>query len=93
MRPKPSAARSYCENLVKIIRRATRKNSSAEDKIPIILDGLRGKSSIAVLFRRESIPESLNHSLSSEFLEAEKQGTSRRSLPSKCSNCGCSRTA
>jgi transposase len=44
---------------VRNIRRATRKRHSAEEKIRIVLDGLRGESSIAELCRREGIAESL----------------------------------
>jgi transposase len=58
---------------VKDIRRATRKQYSAEEKIRIVLDGLRGKSSIAELCRREGIAESLYYSWSKEFLEAGKR--------------------
>jgi len=73
MRPKPSTPESPSEKLVKDIRRATRKHYSAEDKIRIVLDGLRGESSIAELCRREGIAESLYYSWSKEFLEAGKR--------------------
>jgi Transposase len=55
---------------VRDIRRATRKQYSAEEKIRIVLDGLRGEHSIAELCRREGIAESLYYSWSKEFLEA-----------------------
>jgi transposase len=58
---------------VKSIRRATRKQYSAEEKIRIVLDGLRGESSIAELCRREGIAEGLYYSWSKEFLEAGKR--------------------
>ncbi len=61
------------EQVVKNIRRATRKHYSAEDKIRIVLDGLRGEYSIAELCRREGIAESLYYSWSKEFLEAGKR--------------------
>ena len=61
------------EQVVKDIRRATRKHYSAEEKIRIVLDGLRGESSIAELCRREGIVESLYYSWSKEFLEAGKR--------------------
>jgi hypothetical protein len=67
--PTPVAA----EKLVRDIRRATRKQYSAEEKIRIVLDGLRGESSIAELCRRENIAESLYYSWSKEFLEAGKR--------------------
>jgi len=58
---------------VRDIRRATRKHRSAEEKIRIVLEGLRGESSIAELCRREGIAESLYYSWSKEFLEAGKK--------------------
>jgi transposase len=58
---------------VKNIRRATRKQYSSEEKIRIVLDGLRGESSIAELCRREGIAEGLYYSWSKEFLEAGKR--------------------
>src|SRR5436190_8733663 len=61
------------EQIVKDIRRATRKHYSAEDKIRIVLDGVRGESSVAELCRREGIAESLYYSWSKEFLEAGKR--------------------
>src|SRR5262245_2265100 len=66
--PKPSS-----ERLVRDSRRATRKQYSAEEKIRIVLDGLRGEHSIAELCRREGIAESLYYSWSKEFLEAGKR--------------------
>ncbi len=65
---KPSA-----EKVVRDIRRATRKHHSAEDKIRIVLEGLRGEESIAALCRREAIAESLYYAWSKEFLEAGKR--------------------
>jgi transposase len=47
------------EQVVKDFRRATRRQYSAEEKIRIVLDGLRGEHSIAELCRREGIAESL----------------------------------
>ena len=55
------------------IRRKTRKQYSAEEKIRIVLSGLRGEDSIAELCRREGIAESLYYSWSKEFLEAGKK--------------------
>ena len=68
LNPKPTS-----ERLVKDIRRAMRKHYSAEDKIRIVSDGLRGEQSIAELCRREAIAESLYYSWSKEFLEAGKR--------------------
>ena len=58
---------------IKDIRRATRKQYSAEEKIRIVLDGLRGEESIAELCRREGIVQSIYYKLSKEFLEAGKR--------------------
>ena len=67
-----SETRATPEQIVKDIRRATRKHHSAEEKIRIVLEGLRGEYSIAELCRREGIAESLYYSWSKEFLEAGK---------------------
>ncbi len=55
----PPTARLPAEKLVRDIRRAIRKHHSAEDKIRIVLEGLRGEDSIASLCRRGAIAESL----------------------------------
>ena len=68
-----SPAKSPAEKVVRDIRRATRKHHSAEDKIRIVLEGLRGEDSIAALCRREGIAESLYYAWSKEFLEAGKR--------------------
>ncbi|WP_282121141.1 IS3 family transposase [Ruegeria atlantica] len=73
MRKKPGTKQSYGEKVVKDIRRATRKQYSAEEKIRIVLDGLKGEDSIAELCRREGIAQSLYYSWSKEFLEAGKK--------------------
>ena len=72
MRQKSGTRESSSERLVKNIRRVTRKQYSSEEKIRIVLDGLRGEFSIAELCRREGIAESLYYSWSKEFLEAGK---------------------
>ena len=64
MRQKSVQPESPSERLVKNIRRATRKRHSSEEKIRIVLDGLRGESSIAELCRREGIAESLYYAWS-----------------------------
>lgn len=61
------------EQHVRNIKRATRKKYSAEEKIRIVLAGLRGEYSISELCRREGIAESLYYSWSKEFLEAGKR--------------------
>ena len=73
MRQKPGPKQSHGEKVVKDIRRATRKQYSAEEKIRIVLDGLKGEDSIAELCRREGIAQSLYYSWSKEFLEAGKK--------------------
>ncbi|KQU75124.1 transposase [Aminobacter sp. DSM 101952] len=73
MRQKSGPQKPAAEQVIKDIRRATRKHHSAEDKIRIVLDGLRGEDSIAAICRREGIAESLYYSWSKEFLEAGKK--------------------
>src|SRR6516164_9197120 len=73
MRQKSSTTSGTSETLVRNIRRATRKHHAAEEKIRIVLDGLRGETSIAELCRREGIAESMYYSWSKEFLEAGKR--------------------
>ena len=73
MRQKSMSAKSPAEKAVRDIRRKTRKQYSSEEKIRIILDGLRGEESVAALCRREGIAESLYYSWSKEFLEAGKK--------------------
>ena len=58
---------------MKDIRRATRRHFSVEDKIRIVLDGLRGDDSIAELCRKEGIAQSLYYVWSKEFIEAGKR--------------------
>jgi transposase len=59
--------------VVRDIRRRTRKHHTAEEKIRVVLEGLRGEESIAALCRREGIAESLYYAWSKEFLEAGKR--------------------
>ncbi len=73
IRQKPGARKSLGEKVFRDIRRATRKQYSAEEKIQIALDGLKGEASIAELCRREGIAQSLYYSWSTEFLEAGKK--------------------
>jgi|TARA_B100002003_G_C13836291_1_gene410730 transposase len=68
MRKKGSA-----EKTVRDIRRATRKYYSAEEKIRIVLEGLRGEDSIAELCRREGLNSNVYYRWSKEFLEAGKK--------------------
>jgi transposase len=68
-----SGTRSAAERVVKDIRRRTRRQHSSEEKIRIVLEGLRGEDSISELCRREGIAQSLYYSWSKEFLEAGKK--------------------
>ena len=73
MRQKCVPTKEPAEQVIKGIRRATRRHFSAEDKICIVLEGLRGEASIAELCRREGIVENLYYRWSKEFLEAGKK--------------------
>ncbi len=73
MRQESRPRKASSEKVVKDIRRATRKRHSSEEKIRIVLGGLRGEDSIAELCRREGIAQSLYYSWSKEFLEAGKK--------------------
>jgi len=73
MRQKAGTQKASAEQVAKDIRRATRKQYGAEEKIRIVLEGLRGEESIAALCRREGIAESLYYNWSKEFLEAGKK--------------------
>jgi transposase len=64
--------KASAESTVRTIRRQTRKKHSAEDKIRIVIEGLRGESTIAELCRKEGISQSVYYSWSKEFLEAGK---------------------
>jgi transposase len=73
MMKKPVTTKVPAEQVVNDIRRATRKLHSSEEKIRIVLSGLRGEDSIAELCRKEGIAQSLYYSWSKEFLEAGKK--------------------
>ena len=73
------------EKLVKDIRRKTRRRFTAEEKIRIVLEGLRGEESVTALCRREGISANLYYRWSKEFLEAGKkqlQGDTKREATS-----------
>ena len=61
------------EKVVREIKRRTRRKFSAEEKIRIVLEGLRGEESIAEICRREGISPNLYYNWSKEFLEAGKR--------------------
>ena len=61
------------EQIIRDIKRKTRKQYSAEEKIRIVLDGLRGEDSFAQLCRREGIAQSLYYKWSKDFMQAGKK--------------------
>jgi transposase len=73
MRQKSMSKKDPAEKAIRDIRRKTRRKHSTEEKIRIVVGGLRGEESIAALCRREGIAESLYYSWSKEFLEAGKK--------------------
>src|SRR3954449_3801504 len=73
MKQTSGPAKAPAESVVKDIRRATRRHFSAEEKIRIVLEGLRGEDSIAELCRREGITSSMYYGWSKEVLEAGKK--------------------
>ena len=73
MRMKSGTSKPSAEKVMKDIRRQTRRLHSAEEKIRIVLEGLRGEDSIAELCGREGIAQSLYYSWSKDFLEASKK--------------------
>lgn len=73
MRRKNERAKDEADRVVKDIRRQTRRKYSSEDKIRIVLAGLRGEDSVAELCRQEGIAQSQYYSWSKEFLEAGKK--------------------
>src|SRR5215813_10458148 len=84
MGQKSGPVKKPAEQVVREIRRATRRQFSAEEKIRIVLSGLRGEDSIVELCRREGIVQNLYYRWSKEFLEAGKKrlaGTLRGRQP------------
>ncbi len=73
MRGKAKGPKASADKVVRDIRRATRRRYNAEEKIRIVLEGLRGEDSIAELCRREGINQNLYYRWSKEFLEAGKK--------------------
>jgi len=73
MRPKSSKPKASAERVVKDIRRRTRRHFSAEDKIRIVLEGLRGDVRVAELCRKEGIAQSLYYAWPKELMEAGKR--------------------
>ena len=73
MRQASGSGRKTSEKTVKDIQRATRKQYSSEEKIRIVLDGLRGEDSIAELCRREGLSQGVYYKWSKDFMEAGKR--------------------
>ena len=73
MRSKVERHSEEAEKAVREIRRATRRQYSAEEKVRIVIAGLRGEDSIAELCRKEGINQNLYYRWSKDFLEAGKK--------------------
>src|SRR5215471_8945709 len=73
MRSKIEADSEAAEKAVRDIRRATRRHFAAEDKVRIVIAGLRGEESVAEPCRKEGINQNLYYRWSKEFLEAGKK--------------------
>jgi transposase-like protein len=85
IRGTPRATEGSAEATIRDIKRKTRRQHSAEEKIRIVIEGLRGEQTIAELCRREGIAESLYYNWSKEFMEAGKArlaGNTRRQATS-----------
>jgi transposase len=65
------------KNVVKQIRKATRRKFSADEKIRIVLEGLRGETAISEICRREGIASSVYYKWSKAFLDSGKNGLTR----------------
>jgi transposase len=68
------------KDVIKQIKKATRRKFSADDKIRIVLEGLRGEQSISEICRREGIAASVYYKWSKSFLQAGKNGLTRDTL-------------
>ena len=73
MKQTSGPAKKPAEAVIKDIRRATRRQFSSEEKIRVVLEGLRGEDSIAELCRREGISQGLYYKWSKDFMEAGKK--------------------
>ncbi len=85
------AQKKSSERLVRDIKRNTRRKFSSEEKIRIVIDGLRGETSIAELCRREGIAQNLYYRWSKDFLESGKRrldgDTKREANTSEVQSC------
>jgi len=74
------------KDVITQIKKATRRRFSADEKIRIVLEGLRGEASISEICRREGIASSVYYKWSKEFLEAGRNGLTRDTLRSATSD-------
>ena len=96
MRQKSAQLNASVEKAVRDIRRKTRRRHSTEEKIRIVLEGLRGEESIASLCRRGGIADSLYYSWPKEVLDAGKRrlvGDTAREATSQQVRCSAPRRA
>jgi transposase-like protein len=80
MKQTSGPAKKPAEAVIKDIRRATRRQFSSEEKIRVVLEGLRGEDSIAELCRREGIAASIYDGWSKELLEAARSACRKTRL-------------
>ena len=78
MRSKIDTQSEEAEKAVRDIRRATRRHFSAEDKVRIVIAGLRGEDSVAELCRKEGINQNLYYRWSKDFLGGGQEAAGRR---------------
>jgi transposase len=78
--PERSRKMAKSKDVITQIRKATHRKFSADEKIRIVLEGLRGEQSISEICRRESIATSIYYKWSKVFLEAGKNGLTRDTL-------------
>src|SRR4029077_15790815 len=97
MKQKSGPGKAPAEQVLKDIRRQTRRQYSAEEKIRIVLEGLRGEENISELCRGEGLPASMYYGWSKEFLEAGKRrlagDTARAATPGEDEELCCEGTA
>ena len=65
--------RKTSESLIRDIKRKTRRKFSSEEKIRVVIEGLRGETSIAELCRKEGIAQNLYYRWSKDFMESGKK--------------------
>ena len=70
---KSTKTKKSAESIIKDIKRKTRRKFSAEEKIRIVIEGLKGEESVAGICRREGIAPTLYYRWSKDFMEAGKR--------------------